>query len=382
MRRPGGVQSVSSLRRRRRPDRRTTVSQRSDNSRADNSYDFVRFCAASAVLFSHHFDLVGRPEPQVPGLGWDFGEFGIAVFFCLSGFLICRSLQRSNDWAAFAAARILRIFPNLAFVLAATSLVTLAWYRNASHLIDHIDYVAGNLAMFVRGVSMVIPGVFIDALRTTVNEPLWTLPYELWMYVALFALFLAGARRSGAAVIAATAGFALFWSLSPWFGEVDIGPLESRDLLRLGTCFLAGASLAVLWPALGRRPLALGGGGLAALVLLNLVPADMVARPLIVACALAACVIGLGQARTMRWFSRGGDASYGIYVFAWPVQQFSLLLIGSFWLSLATAFAVTVAIGYATWHGFERRAMAHRGAFAEWIRSPLRLRRASGVRPR
>ena len=47
-----------------------------------------------------------------------------------------------------------------------------------------------------------------------------------------------------------------------------------------------------------------------------------------------------------------------MYVFAWPVQQFVLLLVAPFWLSLLVAFLVTAAIGYATWHAFEKRAMA------------------------
>jgi peptidoglycan/LPS O-acetylase OafA/YrhL len=51
------------------------------DSRRENSYDFVRFCAASAVLFSHHFDLAGRPEPPVPGYGEDFGELAVEIFF-------------------------------------------------------------------------------------------------------------------------------------------------------------------------------------------------------------------------------------------------------------------------------------------------------------
>src|SRR5689334_14182006 len=70
-----------------------------------NSYDFVRFVAAGCVLFSHHFDLAGLPEPAVPGFGEDFGELGVEIFFCLSGFLICLSLRRSSDWAQFLAAR-------------------------------------------------------------------------------------------------------------------------------------------------------------------------------------------------------------------------------------------------------------------------------------
>ena len=86
-------------------------------SRAENSYDFVRFCAASAVLISYHFGLVGFAEPQVPGYGNDLSDLGLEVFFCLSGFLICRSLQNTTDWAQFISAGFLRIFPNLTFAL-------------------------------------------------------------------------------------------------------------------------------------------------------------------------------------------------------------------------------------------------------------------------
>ena len=67
----------------------------------------------------------------------------------------------------------------------------------------------------------------------------------------------------------------------------------------------------------------------------------------------------------MAWFSKGGDASYGMYVFAWPVQQFCHLLIGSFWLSMLVAFLVTTAIGYGTWHGFEKRALSYRKRLAQ-----------------
>ena len=140
------------------------------DSRRENSYDFVRFCAASAVLFSHHFDLAGRPEPPVPGYGEDFGELAVEVFFCLSGFLICRSLQKSTSWARFVAARFLRIFPNLAFVLVATSAATFFWYGNYSHLWSHAEYVAENLQMFLRGVTYAIPGVFTDTVRPAINE--------------------------------------------------------------------------------------------------------------------------------------------------------------------------------------------------------------------
>lgn len=345
------------------------------SSRAENSYDFVRFCAASAVLFSHHFDLTGRPEPQVPGYGEDFGELGVEVFFCLSGFLIRRSLQNSTSWARFVCARFLRIFPNLAFVLVVSSIVTFIWYRNHDHLWPHIAYVADNLFLFLWGVTQVIPGVFTDAVRPAVNEPLWTLPYELWLYAVLALTFVLCSRRSGTGIVLGALLLGVAWSATPVIGEFDIGPLESLDFFRLGSYFLSGAVLAVFWPHIGKHALAIGAVGLAGTFLVrNLLPIDTIFHSL----ALAAAVIGLGNSKAMSWFSKGGDASYGIYVFAWPVQQFSLLLIGSFWLSMLAAFLTTTAIGYGTWHAFEKRAMSYPDRLAQILQRGIRRDQLAG----
>jgi len=330
-------------------------------SRAGNSYDFVRFCAASAVLFSHHFDLAGFPEPQVPSYGEDFGELAVEVFFCLSGFLIYRSLQRSPGWARFVSARFLRIFPNLAFVLVATSAATFFWYRNYAQLGPHAEYVGDNLLMFVRGVTQLIPGAFADAVRPTVNEPLWSLPYELWLYAILSVMVILGGRRSGTAIVLATLLLGIAWSATPLVGEFDFGPLNSLDFFRLSSFFLSGAALAVFWPYIARHAIAIGVAGLIGVLLVrHLVPIDTIFQSL----AVAAATIGLGSSRAMAWFSRGGDASYGMYVFAWPVQQFSLLLIEPFWLSMLAAFVATTALGYGTWHAFERRAMSYSNPLA------------------
>lgn len=334
-------------------------------SRAENSYDFVRFCAASAVLFSHHFDLAGFPEPAVPSYGEDFGELAVEVFFCLSGFLIYRSLQKSPDWARFAAARVLRIFPNLAFVLLVTSAVAFFWYRNYGHLGPHAEYVADNLLMFVRGVTQLIPGAFTDTVRPTFNEPLWSLPYELWLYAVLALIVMLGGRRNGIVIVLGTLLLGVAWTATPIIGEFDIGPLESSDFFKLGSFFLSGAALAVFWPYIGRHAFAIGVAGLIGVALVrNLLPIDTLLQSL----AVAAATIGLGSSRAMAWFSKGGDASYGMYVFAWPVQQFSLLLIEPFWLSMLAAFLATTALGYGTWHAFEKRALSYRDRFAQVFR--------------
>jgi peptidoglycan/LPS O-acetylase OafA/YrhL len=347
----------------------TSNAEGPEDLRAGNSYDFVRFCAASAVLFSHHFDLAGFPEPVVPGYGGDFGELGVEIFFCLSGFLICLSLQRSRNWVRFAAARILRIFPNLLFVLVVTSAVTLVWYDNLANLETHLDYVGENLLMFVKGVTQVIPDVFEDTLRPQTNEPLWTLPYEVWLYVLLALIFLMRGPLVDACIAVAAVLVSIGWCAEDITGEFMIGPLEAFELFRLGSFFLSGAVLAMLWPHAKQHATAIGIAGLFGVFLFcNLLPIDTILTSL----SFAAAVVGLGSSRAMAWFAKGGDASYGVYLFAWPVQQFALLLIGSFWLSMLAAFVVTVALGYGTWHAFEKRAMGYADRIGRiaWRTSP------------
>jgi peptidoglycan/LPS O-acetylase OafA/YrhL len=346
--------------------------------RAGNSYDFVRFCAASAVLYSHHFDLVGLREPLVPGYGEDFGQLAVEVFFCLSGFLLTLSLMKARGFAFFAAARFMRIMPNLVFALVAASLATFLWYCNLGHVADHLAYVGDNLLMFFEGARFDIAGVFGDAIRARVNEPIWTLPYEVWCYVVLALLFAAGAPASRPLVVAAALAVSAAWALSA-DADFDIGPLEGFDFFRLASYFMSGAVVAVAWPWMKNRAVSIGFVALVAVFVVRaVVPIDTILHSL----PLALAVVGLGSSTAFAWFARGGDASYGIYVFAWPVQQFSLMLVGAFWPSMFVAFAVTAALGYATWHGFEKRAIALPHRWVQWRRQDARMEQATDDVPR
>ncbi len=333
--------------------------------KTENSYNFIRFCAASAVLFSHHFDLFGYSEPLIPGYDKNFGELAVEIFFCLSGFLICRSLQKNTDWARFFAARVLRILPNLAVALAATSLVTLLWYHNYSHFWDHVKYVIKNLLMLVNGVTQNIPGVFIDAKRSAVNEPLWTLPYEMWAYVGLFVVFLFSSQRIRFYIVGCLLILSTAWASSELVDDFYIGPLESAEVFRFGSFFFSGAAAAVFWPWIRRYAGAIGILGLIGFLSFPHLTSE---TNILISASLAASVIGLGNSKVLSWFNRTGDASYGIYVFAWPLQQFCILTIGSFWLSMAAAFVAATAVGYGTWHLFEKRALSYSGELARSLR--------------
>src|SRR6476620_3259542 len=220
--------------------------------------------------------------------------------------------------------------------------------------------------MFLRGVTYVIPGVFADTVRPAVNEPLWSLPYELWLYAVLALMFFLGGRWISTGIVLGALLLGIAWSATPILGEFEIGHLESVELFRLGSFFLSGAVLAVFWPYIGRHALALGVIVLTGIFAIrNLVPINTVLQSR----AVAAATIGFGSSTSMAWFAKGGGASYGMYVLAWPVQQFSMLLIEPFWLSMLAAFVMTTALGYGTWHGFVKRAMSYANRFAPTRRS-------------
>ena len=173
----------------------------------------LRGVAALSVAVSH---LVGvfwvvpdvvsaatfSPAPTVPPPGvlglvtypwFNFGPFGVAVFFLISGFVIPFSLGKHSR-AGFAVARLLRIYPTYvaAFLLEMLVLyaASLAWGR---------PFAYGPQVMVTN--ALLIYDLVGDPSIDLVN---WTLSVELKFY--LLAIVLAPAIRRGRVAILLAAG--------------------------------------------------------------------------------------------------------------------------------------------------------------------------------
>ena len=73
-------------------------------------------------------------------------------------------------------------------------------------------------------------------------------------------------------------------------------------------------------------------------------------------------VIYLGTRSTpwVRRAGRWGDPSYGIYLYAFPIQQTVILYTWpelGFAATMALALTITTALAYASWHGLESKAL-------------------------
>ncbi len=89
--------------------------------------DALRGLAALSVVLFHYttaYEIHFGPYPSRPLLFFPNGHFGVELFFCISGFVILGTIERTAGLRRFAIARFARIYPAY-FVCALISLATL-----------------------------------------------------------------------------------------------------------------------------------------------------------------------------------------------------------------------------------------------------------------
>jgi peptidoglycan/LPS O-acetylase OafA/YrhL len=336
-----------------------------------NSFDFIRFLAAGAVIIGHHTALNGGKEPPLPLVMDTLPSLAVCVFFSLSGYLIFNSLKRDSSPSVFFAARLARIMPNLLFSLIIVSLAMMLWFNNYANLEAHLRYVWHNLWMFKHGVLYQIPGVLEGRPLPGPNGSLWTLPYEFWMYVALFSVFLFSAGLRSVILISFFLFCSFHWISAHPGSIIKFFTITFKTVAfgKLGTYFFAGALVAAFWNVIESRKWQLS---FALLVLALTFSALVGPRNPFLASAIALLSILVGLGSWGAWFNRGGDPSYGMYIFGFPIAQLALLAYRDFYGSLIITLVMSIAIGYSTYWVFEQRCMAARGSLAALLRWPFR----------
>ena len=93
-----------------------------------NNLNFIRFVAALMVIVSHCYAVVlggdaGSYLLKFTGDRLSPGGVSVGVFFLFGGFLIARSCEHHPEAKKFFSARILRLFPELLFVVILTAFV-------------------------------------------------------------------------------------------------------------------------------------------------------------------------------------------------------------------------------------------------------------------
>ncbi|SHO56970.1 acyltransferase family protein [Vibrio quintilis] len=349
----------------------------SDHTRhRDNNFNLIRLIAASLVLFSHSFALTGHTEPLSTTLKMTLGSIAVDIFFITSGFLITGSYQQRNNLRHFSAARFLRIYPALLVaisfcILAGAILTPLRLPDYFSNGQTH-EFIFRNLTLF-SGAGFLLPGVFTELpFPFVVNASLWTLPYEVWMYVLLALLMLITSFISKCLPSASVKRvFAVIGVLAVLIHIIDhflptapAGPASSsappvvENFIRMFSMFFAGAAL-YLW----RDKIYLSAirliSGLMLLVVCAFWQADVFFVLYCLVLPILLLLLAYVPQGNIRRFNQSGDYSYGIYIYAFPVQQLIVTAIPgvSVPVMIGLSFVITLLLAMLSWHLIEKKAL-------------------------
>lgn len=328
-----------------------------------NSFGVLRFAMATFVLISHSYLYpagTSDVEPLQSWLGRSLGECAVQVFFILSGVMVAQSFDRSRSVVDFMVARVLRIFPALIVCVLATALMlgaVVTSMPSGEYLTspDLFGYIAKTLTL--SSGSAPLPGVFeTNAYAGYVNSSLWTLKYEVACYLGLAAMGAAGLfepRWRRVSIIGLAALVATI-SLSLPSDPADYGFTEN---LRYFTVFFFGGALAYLL----RSHLVIRGAALLPLFALFVLS---VRTPFAEVGAMLFLGYGALWAATKTWGPLRGlcnrsDTSFGIYIFAGPIQQTLLWLVPTLspLLLAPVAFVIVLPIAFASWLFIEKPAL-------------------------
>lgn len=287
--------------------------------------DGVRGVAAVAVVLFHFSQLEASPWLR---RGW----LAVDVFFCLSGFVIAHSYQhkieRGLGFVAFARARLSRLYP---LYLLALFLGALTFLGTLEH---HRDVSAGEIATAVALGALALPymndivvadgeGRITGALFP-LNDPAWSLFFELFVNVLFFVVLLLRWRRISVLV---AAGALCYLFVARWHG-LNAGWDTDTFIVgfpRVVYAFFAGVLIYRLRDRAFTAPTTWGLLAMLAMVASFLLPAS----PWIsVACVLLVgpLVIWVNAAvspgpRLASWGAFLGGISYPLYITHVPVYR-------------------------------------------------------------
>jgi peptidoglycan/LPS O-acetylase OafA/YrhL len=176
--------------------------------------DALRGIAALCVVFDHLTYSVLQPVRNAVYQWFDPGQYGVFVFFLVSGYIIPASLERRGSIRSFWVSRLFRLYPLYLFavgamiVLWATGIGTLAGMNS--------DAVTDSFA----DVFMLQSVLWSPTLPNVV----WSLAYEMVFYLLITALFLGGAHRRSSryALVAGAAAVVLGGVLHPGTLSYDL----------------------------------------------------------------------------------------------------------------------------------------------------------------
>lgn len=330
-----------------------------------NNLNFIRLCAALLVIVDHAFPLAGQPHWLAGRLGFSLGAWAINTFFFISGLLITRSWMEDPRSFSFIFKRANRILPGLfvailfcAFIVGplVTTLSIHDYFLNPSTR----QYLSNNFRVFPIQYSL--PGVFQNnPYPTAVNGSIWSLPLEIFAYGCVLFLGFCHVLKSRWAMTAIFIGLIY----------INLHVITEGKFLGSNGIWLYMPT-AQLWPLL----LSFSFGTMCYLykehLILNVYAGFCAVCGFILTFATPTATLGLiflwGYILLVFGFQNWklcqiatskGDFSYGIYIYAFPVQQLTMYYFENIspWVQIMIAIPTTYILAVLSWYAVEKPAL-------------------------
>lgn len=328
--------------------------------RRRNNLDLFRLIAACMVIYGHSYALAPPPHADQDFvariLPFDYaGSLAVKFFFFLSGLLVSNSLLQNRDVVGFCVSRTMRIIPAFIVVLIFAAFAvgpifttsTLESYFSSSAPYSYVWESA------MMNIQYKLPGVFEDnTYKSAVNGSLWTIPKEVFGYLALGAVFLLGVFRSK--MIATLVCIVIL--IDPLVGNKLLFTwVSDKETILLAPCFAFGVLLAV-W----REQLEVNASVAAGLFLLCVLFWNSSFNFYFVYAFVFVSVVWLSSWPLLLRMRPPIDISYGTYLYGFIVQQVLSSLFPNRGMGFHQIVPIVLScfLGIGSWYLVERRALA------------------------
>ncbi len=224
--------------------------------------DALRGFAALCVVFDHGGYLVLQSARHAAYQVIDVGQYGVFVFFLVSGYIVPASLERKGSLRGFWVSRGFRLYPMYALAV----IVALIAFE---HGFGDIGGAQRHPATSAASMLLMLPDVLTGP---NVPNVVWSLSYEMGFYLLLAALFSWRVhRRSGSYALACGIGAVALGGILPMGALARAaGGAHGQLILDLAVdgAVIAAILLTVSGNAIASR-IGATAGGLIALLLLT-----------------------------------------------------------------------------------------------------------------
>ncbi len=289
----------------------------------ENNYLLLRFLAALMVIYGHSYAITKLPHEmdliqRYLRITYS-GAVGVDIFFAISGFLVTGSYLNRRHWPDFMKARCLRIFPGL--VVCVLAMVFLLGPVVTS--LPAVQYLTSPelYGFLFRDITLVslhfqLPGVFEYLPVDSVNGSLWTLPAEFFLYLVLSVFGVIGLLFNRRLYLP----FILLMCLLAVGMGMDLHFFENKlRYLRLFLLFGTGSVIRVYYDRIPLSTWILAVFTAVLLLARLYLPfsyLNYVFTPWLVYAAF-----WFAYVPNLHFFNRAGDYSYGLYIYAFPIEQ-------------------------------------------------------------